>query len=518
MKNIVLAITIALVAACIDDKGNYTYTPAADLTPGAISSISGIAGSYSGTSMDTLKISPVLEEGADESALEFLWCIYSANLKRDTIGREKDLVYRIALAPALNYQIVLQVTNKQTGIYAFYKTKLEVKTAFAEGWFITKDINQVTDIDIIFPTGAIARDVLKTFNGEGVPGEGIIYADARNITVSVQLPPDSTNIRRDTVYNHHDCFYIMTRNTVQLYDSETMLLMNKIDRLFMLPPARVRPQSLVTIPSTKMIINDDIVYALDTRDGIADIGQWGASIPGGRVDPVNICRSALGGFLVFDTETRSLKQLNTYKNAYAALRTGGNPPANNMNYDMVYMQEKAEEVQGGVAIFKELGVDNYYGATITGFQGGFDTGGYWESPLMPSSFLTNPIATFVQIPPGSNILDAKLYGTHRNMDVVYFSRGDNEVWYYNLANAREEKVVTYPADETVMYAHTLARYSGGTYFNLSVLTEKDGNWNLYIYNFQPSSPLVDADPVATFTGDGIPRRVHYRSPLTGGSF
>ncbi|MDR1274487.1 MAG: hypothetical protein LBK12_08050 [Odoribacteraceae bacterium] len=511
MKNTILIFTLSLVLhACIDDTGNYTYIDVNDLAP---ITVSDIGASYTMEMMDTMRLYPTLHavtgeaDEVDEADYDYLWYVYSPT-RRDTIGREKNLSYVVALAPALNYRIVFQVTNKKTGVYKYYYTTLRVTTALAEGWYVTKDIDGVTDIDIISPDGSAARDVLRSINGEGVPGEGIICADTRQITVSIPLEDG-----RDTLYKDHNCLYIMTRSTIQLYDVETMLLMHGVEGLFMKVPDRIAPQSLTSTTVGKIIVNDDKVYTMNTS--VENIGMWGAVVPGPRIDPVNMCRSALGPLLVFDTDTRSFKQLNPTKNAYSAIQPGGNPGANNMGHDMVYMQEKGEITQGGVAIMKDPATGDHYGLKINGYAAGLMPGGYWELPPAPASTLFNPIATRVLIPSGSNVIDARLRGTHRNMDVIYFTKGDNEVWYYNIANTNEEKILTVPAGETITYVNTQVRYiSGVSSYNLGVLTEKDGNWNLYIHDFRPSSPLVEETPVATYSGEGIPRHVHYRS-LTG---
>ena len=381
-------------------------------------------------------------------------------------------------------------------------------TPFAEGWFITKDENQVTDIDFISPGGKIATNLLATANGQGVPGQAIKSAYANYITVIVPLEDG-----RDTIYKNHDALYVMTRSTIQLYDIENMNLMNTIDQLFMKQPDKFAPGDIICFNSAKVITNDSVAYVLDTRASAENIGKWGVITPGARIDPVNMCRSAVGGFLVFDPDARSLKQLNTYKGAYLPVNAAGTFPANNMDLDMVFMKEKAEQLRGGVAIMKQRGGNDLYGFTFNGLMAG--ASGLLENPTSP--VIMNPIATRVQVPPGSNIFDAALHGTHASMNVVYFSRGDNEVWYYNLSNGNEEKVLALPAGERVTYAQTVARY-GPTTFHLAVLTASDGGWTLRAYDFQPSTALVEPQPFIEHSGQGYPRHVYYRSLSSKASF
>ncbi|MDR0765447.1 MAG: hypothetical protein LBF09_00720 [Odoribacteraceae bacterium] len=491
--------------ACVPDNGNYTYVDPGTLLP---PTVTGIDAEYTLHMMDTLRVTPLVAEGAGEEN-DYLWYVYSTTMQRDTIGHSRELVFPVTLLPALNYRVTFQITNRESGLYRYYYTTLKVTTPFAEGWYVTKDQNNVTDLDFIFPDGKLAANILSAANGEGVPGEAVTSANAKNITVIVPLDDG-----RDSTFKDHDCIYVATRSTVQLYDLESMALMNKIENLFMLLPDKVAPADVICTAEAKVITNDSVSYCLDTRASAANIGKWGIVTPGSRIDPVNMCRSVVGGFLVFDPDTRSLKQLNSWKKAYSAVQAiGGTVPTTNMNFDMVFMKEKATMMAGGVALMKKRGTDELQGFTISGLL----AGGLWENPTSP--IIMNPFATSVTVPAGSRLHDATLYGTHGSMDVLYFSRGDNELWYYHLVNGIEENVLTLPAGESVVYAQTVVRYiSGATYTNLAVLTSGGGRWTLRVYDFQPSSPLVAAEPLLVSSGEGNPRNVFYRSLTSTTSF
>ncbi|MDR2415029.1 MAG: hypothetical protein LBD64_08615 [Odoribacteraceae bacterium] len=503
MKQAIYLFTLLLTWACVPDNGNYIYTDLETLAP---ETVSGIEPEYTLYMMDTLRVEPTI--AARDNDHDYLWFVYSTAMARDTIGHSRELLFPVKLLPALNYRVTLQVTNRASGLYKYYYTTLKVITPFAEGWYVTKDNNNVTDLDFIFPDGRIAENILASANGEGVPGEAVTSANARNVTIITTLDDG-----RDSTYKDHDCLYVATRSTVQVYDIESMKLLNKIDKLFMQQPGKIEIGDVICTAETKVITNENSSYVLDTRASAANIGRWGVVTPGSRIDPFNICRSVVGGFLVFDPDSRSLKQLNTFKKAYTAVMAGGANPANNMNYDMVFMKEKATMMAGGVALMKERGTNALHGFTINGLL----SGALWEMPTAP--MVTNPIASRVQVPAGSALPGAKLYGTHADLNVLYFSSGDNEVWYYNLANGIEERVVALPAGERVAYAQTLARYiSGKTYNNFVVLSATSSGWTLRAYDFQPSSPLVAETPFLLSSGKGNPRNVYYRSLTSTTSF
>jgi hypothetical protein len=501
-------IAFLLLSACIDDKGNYSYLDLDEINPAKVSNF-GSDYTYIAYIADTLKINPKLSEGANTTDYDYLWYIYSPNLKADTIGNEQNLSYVVAVTTGTDYKITLRITNKLSGVFKYYTSTLKVISPFDQGWYITKDINGVADIDLIASDSLIFRDILKTVNGEGVPGEGITCADTRYISVSVPLENG-----RDTILKNHDCLYLMTRSTIQLYDIENMKLLNKFEDLFMDVPVAA-PQDISSTKDFKVIVNNGLPYVLDTRTSAANIGKWGVASAGAEIDPTNMLRSSLGCFLMFDKQTSPLKMLNTLNGSFGTLVNAGNYPCNNMDFDMVFMREKVQMMQGGVAIMKKKSSNDYYGLTISGFNGG----GYWEMPGMPSMSYTNPILTCVQIPANSNVTAAKVYGTHKNMNMLYFSQGDNEVWCYNLTSPKEDKIATFAADEKVTYVNTVVKYlPSGEVWNLAVLTSQGGNWNFYLYEFQPSSQLVKPEPTAVYSGEGIPRHVHYRSLSSTTSF
>ncbi|MDR3220376.1 MAG: hypothetical protein LBU22_15605 [Dysgonamonadaceae bacterium] len=505
----VILTTVTFLYACVDDKGNYAYLDMEDIVPAEVHNIEP---SYTKYMMDTLHISPRLADGSNEADYDYLWYIYSPDMAVDTLGYEKELSYLISISPRTNYTITFRITNKRTGVFNYHYSALNVIAPFDEGWYITKDIDNMTDIDMVKPDETVLKDILKNINGQGVPGEGVLCADTRYISVMVPL---GSSTGQDTILKNHNCIYLMTRSTVQLYDIVEMKLLNKFGDLFMEAPTAA-PQELSCTRDFKVIVNNNVPYVLDTRSSSENIGKWGVAVAGdAQIDPTNICRTSLGCFLVFDKNTNSLKMLNTLTNTFGALGNAGLYPCNNMDYNMVFMREKVGMMQGGVSIMKKKNTEEYYGFTIKGYNGG----GLWEIPGMPAMLYTNPIQNCVRIPDGSKVLDAKIYGTHNNMDMIYFSKGDNEVWCYNLTSPREDRIVSFPAGETVTYINSVVKYiNGGEEWYFAVLTVKDGKWKFYLHNFQPSSQLVVPEPVAVYSGEGTPRHVHYRSLTSTTSF
>ena len=140
-----------LYASCYDDKGNYDYVDFTDVI------IKDIEDSYNAVSFqDTLRITPDIE--LDHGQFEYLWMINEAyvgtqyiEIKWDTIGKEKTLVYPVSL-PNGNYEITLKATDSETEYSVFYNTQLIVKTEFSLGFYVLKETEDgLTEVDLHTP-------------------------------------------------------------------------------------------------------------------------------------------------------------------------------------------------------------------------------------------------------------------------------------------------------------------------------------------------------------------------------
>ena len=68
--------------------------------------------------------------------------------------------------------------------------------------------------------------------------------------------------------------------------------------------------------------------------------------------------------------------------------------------------------------------------------------------------------------------------------VIYYSKGDNVVHYYNPSNQTEKKnMISIPADEEIVYlAHSSDPSTVTPVDVFSILSNKGGNWVLRTYN------------------------------------
>lgn len=130
---IILAFLLCTLSACVEDEGNYTYTPVNEV------SVDGIEESYDALAFsDYIEISPNVEgslTGDDTSNYEYAWFRCYNNHTHDTICREKNLNWRADIQPG-NYTLYFGVKDKSTGYNKTYSTTLKISSPYTRGFLI----------------------------------------------------------------------------------------------------------------------------------------------------------------------------------------------------------------------------------------------------------------------------------------------------------------------------------------------------------------------------------------------
>lgn len=123
MKNLLYSIFLILLAACYEDKGNYSYRDINRL------SLGGVDSTYIVDQFDTLFIDPRLQGTfySDDSKFDFEW-----EIDRKIVGHEKSLRYVVKMEPTAEPKFCrLIVTDKELGTRAFFPFNLSVSSATA---------------------------------------------------------------------------------------------------------------------------------------------------------------------------------------------------------------------------------------------------------------------------------------------------------------------------------------------------------------------------------------------------
>lgn len=176
---------------------------------------------------DTLNLSPnIIVNNLQGHELAYTWSINLAPRSLDTIviGHEKDLSYPISFAPTLpdyQHQLLLTITDINTGIKYFQDWPLKIRNGIGEGLVIVETYDQsTTDFSHImdplvtpdYQATNIRKRVFSAVNGFTIPGlvNQMVYTrlGANNILIGSTA---------DHIYGISPLDYTLTKQDVDFY-------------------------------------------------------------------------------------------------------------------------------------------------------------------------------------------------------------------------------------------------------------------------------------------------------------
>ncbi|WEK17524.1 MAG: PKD-like family lipoprotein [Candidatus Pedobacter colombiensis] len=173
---------LLLFGACSKDKGNYVYTSLDKVTI----DVTGLATSYSLLRFDTLRIKPVVKyrgetinpDAPQFKELSFTWEMYPTQISR-TIQEKYTIGNTIPLKVALDekeavWEVLLTVTNTNTGVKEFAKFTVAITPSLAEGWMVMYEKDGGTDVGMI-----VNNEISKTNTSERVLYD--LYSASNNV-------------------------------------------------------------------------------------------------------------------------------------------------------------------------------------------------------------------------------------------------------------------------------------------------------------------------------------------------
>ncbi|MDR0545017.1 MAG: hypothetical protein LBG30_06720 [Odoribacteraceae bacterium] len=499
-RSLHLAIAL-LVASCINDTGNYVYLDKEQVAPVRLSNIDE---EYTVLTGRTLALDPAIEGMDNENDYEFLWYIYGTGTSRtgwkDTIGRERALDYRVTISSG-TYRVNCRVTNTRTGVSAYTGADLRVISDFSRGWFVTKDKNNVADVDMIDMNGSHVPDLIQTINGSGVPGRAIKTTYVSQGYNYVEQHPDGTV----TLHDYQKALFVVTESDMHVFSGENFQRFATFDQSFYALPAVKSPRDVVVGTLCANILNNGQLHEMPII--YANAARFGNALIGSAAIAPYFFRHTSNGFLAFDMESRSFKVSNFWQPSLQAVaeREGAPVNCNNMDHDLVFMQEQAAYyslTKRGIALFRHRESGKYYGAILDD---------KWVN-------YKNPIVTFVEVPDESpGVTRAVIRAVNNLNDVIYYSDGGNTIGMYNISNGVEKRgILAYEEGESVAGIEHVSYYGGpadAPYPDcLSVLTNKDNRWKMYLYRFTGYTADVEITPYETYSGEGNARDVLFRAP------
>lgn len=499
----ILALSLLFIG-CYDDKGNYDYTDLSTID------LSGIDKEYSRVSFkDTLFITPIVTSSDPDDAFEYLWTMNpayktsssSVKIKKDTIGHERTLSYPVKLPKGM-YDVVLKLTNSHTGYSTFHSTSLEVKTEFSLGFYVLKDINGNTDMDLHLPDGAVTENLIEQAEGQPLPeaprSMGIIFQYSF-------IDPATDEYAAPTALS------VCAGKDARVYNLQDMSIMFKYETLFFgTVPTDETPYYIYPNCYGIGYLSDKGSYFnyQFASSGMNSAGKFGYPTPidnGCKPNPICIYCGlgegewAGGCFYFFDELNRRFLECN-FNGDLNAYEDGDTPVPE--NYDLIFFGRNAiGEDYRGYALFK----DREAAGKLYLYLLKLDYSGY-----------TNPVQKVGQIPAASMLNHANLFAINeKDVRVLYFVT-DNKLYMYDIEQQTEKQILPegLVGDEEVTYISN--RYWKGendlpNNFNyLTIATHKDGKYKVYMYNMTGGQPV--GKPQRILQGEGKAVKIQFSSP------
>lgn len=520
MKPIIIllyAVILFMLAGCINDMGNYDYLDPETITPNIVS---GVENSYSAISMEKLTIDPVIK--GDESKYEYVWYAFLktqvTQAVNDTLGTEKKLDYTVIMKPG-RYTLVFKVTNKENGTAAYIQSELSVSSFFSQGYYILKYENGRTDVDFIDRNGMLHANILKTVNGEDLAGKPIRAAYEVNQYSYNVVNPDGSKTR----IAMQPAYMVCTDEDLAIYEGTSIKLLKKWDEAFLELPAVKKPQGVWANTSGFMLMNNNTVCFVDNNG--TNTGEFGYPYPNNGMKLNARVAVSNGNLLCYDDNAGELVgyYARTYypvKDAVAVASPMTLKPVGETyftNSDLLFMgvQQHYGTTAGRTYVIvkdRTTSAASLWQINTAGIQYGYIYDYGARSLVIPSSFdVVNgkvfAMQGYIVTAPGVAPTTPPALSA-----VIYYSKGDNAVHYYNPSNQTEKKdIITIPTDEQIVYLeHSSDSYFGVDIFN--VLSMKGETWTLRTYKKIGYTPDINPAIINTYRGNGAAKNLIYRHP------
>lgn len=488
----VFFMAVILVWSCEKDKGNYDYTEKEIIT------VEGLETNYPIiTGRDNISIDPVVSSNK-EGELEYLWGIYETNVQgytpvMDTIGRAKKIDYAVNRT-AKDWFLVLRVTNKRTGYAQYFNTTLHVGTEFTRGWYVIKDENNKTDLDLfltpqnIIPTSK-RENIYSLMNGKKLDGNAVML----RFFSDYKAPLNGT-------YGNTRSLFLVSDQDAAVANISTLKDIYDFNGLFYGAPA---------VKSPGFVGNDFLVYYMVNAGQLYSIvgqgpslGRFGGrKIKGDQDTPYYLSKYHLMMFASYFFDEISSSFVSASDRSLYLSAVTDNPstelPSNNNNKKMLFMGAKTTSPLAGYAIFQDKTDPSLKSLASI-------------SPNKYSFRMVNEVLN-----PTDKIYNASNFALlFQDESMIYFSVG-NEVWSRNLANKFEQLQFTVPSDEAITFIRH-RKYTGNGAeapysYNYVMIGTKSGE-NYKIRMFTKTSGNLAASPTFTLEGKGSPADAVYVSP------
>lgn len=490
-------------SSCYEDKGNYDYTKISEVL------ISKIDESYTRIAyQDTLRIVPEVNLENSAEPFTYVWTIRSQQAtkteKADTIGTERMLTYPVNLRQGY-YDVSLIITDYRN-LEKVYQTVLQVETQFSRGFYVLKEIDGQTELDLHLSDNSTATGLIEKSIGHAMPGQPntlgfkFDYCYLNPVTGSY----DFVNVL--TVCTNHDALILKVEDMSKVYDHSTLFY----GEVPTDEPGYIycHPWGIGYISSQGHYLTQQPPASMSTKRGSGKLGLPG-EISGGCKPDLHLINCGNSYYSYFyDQLNRRLLTCDDYGvltafEEYGYYEVTASP--NDIPYRMEYFGKNSiGETFTGFAIFKDENQNSkYYIYEI-------------DMNLTYDYDFSNPIMSVQEIPADYKFNTADHFAINeQGARIIWFTAG-NRLYQYDIDAGMEKPLspANLPADEEITFISnrfwTQANDAENNFNYLAIATQKNGNYKIYLY------PLLGGEllgaPQRILSGKGKAVMMQYMSP------
>lgn len=478
---------------CFDDKGNYEYSALSEIT------VANLKENYTAvSSVDVLHIDPQISSSNPNDRLSCIWTLnrhvnesLGQTADIDTIGEETVLDFPVNVKRG-EYDLGLWVTNESNGNATYHEAILTVTTNFSNGFYVLKEINGTTELDLHLPDGSVSQNLIEEAVGE----------KWNDRPVSLGITPMGSYMDEATGgFLWTSMLNVCTENDVRVFNIEDMSIVRDHSTMFYGEIPEEKPYYLwYNMFGVAYMSNLGIYYSMQSYDWSPSSGQYGYPDRSGEYIPNKLSVFDGSGYYFFDELNGRFMQMDA--SGYVTdLGTEGEVPNEGIDDKLLYFGRRYEtDYSGfGYAIFEDAeNAQQRYLYSLKFDYGNFD----------------NPITELLAIPIEMAFASADLYAVSELASNVIFFSKDNQLYRYSLSSHTEEiiPVEGLGAGEKIMYLHNAywqSEDSEEAFDYLVIGTYTEGNYKLYLYNMLGG--YTDGMPQRILEGEGMPVKMRYVS-------
>lgn len=491
-------------ASCYEKDENYEYKPETKLA------IQGIDALYEKVAMiDTLHIDPaiIVSDPAHELTYEWSMFVYygdAASAPKEVpvkvIGTERVLDYVVVEKPQ-SYNVVLKVMNKTTTQETYAMTRVNVNNEFSRGFYVLKEVNGESDMDLHLPSGEFISDLLYQVNGSRINGS------PNSLSVLLKysyIDPETSNKVPTTA------FTIATKNKFHIIDVADMSTLYDHNNMFYEenPPQEESLFACFTYYGATYFSDKGAYFSsYDLIYGSGGSGKFplATSIAGGYRPNINVLAERARVYFFDELNGRFL----------LSDHNGQVKTFNNENKDGVIPAYLPNGIKHKLIFFGRNKIGNNTGSGFALMQDVTDNGKLYLYELELAGNSNNPVLGVTEVT-DKNLKKASCYATNELLARVIYFVTDGQPFVYKVDNGNAEPLTLQGIGTGEEITYIRNRYWTGSSvdkdnFNyLAVGTQNTDQYKIYLYELIGSVPT--GAPVCVLKGEGRLAGLQYVTP------